>query len=337
MAISDIGIDLGTTSIIIYAVGKGIVSKEPSVVAINKRDNRILAIGEKAYEMVGKTPEYIVAERPLANGVISDIDMTEEIVKYFIKRVSSSYIIKPRVAICVPSAVTNVESRAAINAALSAGARKIFLVEEPIAAAIGSGLDISQPRGRMVCDIGGGTSDIAVISLNDVVDSTSVKCAGNHFDEKIINYVRTNHNLLIGPRTAENIKKNIGSVIKVRENTTMEVKGRSLENGLPAKITMCSDELIDTLGSFAMNIVRSIKELLEKTPPELVGDIFEDGILLTGGGSLLAGLDQLITQETGIKCYVSEEPIDCVAIGTGKALELMEDGFSLSYSATKYQ
>ena len=336
MANNDIGIDLGTTSIIIYAEGKGIVSKEPSVVAINKKTGKILAIGQKAFEMVGKTPAHIVAEKPLENGVISDIDMTEEIVKYFIKRVSASYIVKPRVAICVPSAVTNVESRAAVNAALAAGARKIVLVEEPIAAAIGSGIDISKPQGRMVVDIGGGTSDIAVISLNDVVSSTSVRCAGNHFDEKIINYLRANHKILVGSRTAEEVKKQIGSVIKIMPNTEMEIKGRSLETGLPIKLTICSDELVDMLQEFAMNIVRSIKDLLEKTPPELVGDILTDGIMLTGGGSLICGLDKLIEQETQIPCRVSENPIDCVAIGTGMALKVMEDGYSLTYSTDKY-
>lgn len=337
MANNDIGIDLGTTSIIIYAEGKGIVCKEPSVVAINKKNGKILAIGQKAFEMVGKTPAHIVAEKPLENGVISDIDMTEEIVKYFIKKVSSSFIVKPRVAICVPSAVTNVESRAAVNAALSAGARKIILVEEPIAAALGSGIDISKPQGRMVVDIGGGTSDIAVISLNDVVSSTSVKCAGNHFDEKIIDYLRRTHKILVGSRTAESVKKTIGSVMKVLPNTEMEIKGRSLETGLPIKKTVCSDELVDLLQEFAMTIVRAIKDLLEKTPPELVGDILTEGIVLTGGGSLITGLDQLISRETKIPCRISDNPIDCVAIGTGMALKLMDDGYSLTYSADKYQ
>ena len=337
MANNDIGIDLGTTSIIIYAEGKGIVCKEPSVVAINKKNGKILAIGQKAFEMVGKTPAHIVAEKPLENGVISDIDMTEEIVKFFIKKVSSSFIVKPRVAICVPSAVTNVESRAAVNAALSAGARKIILVEEPIAAALGSGIDISKPQGRMVVDIGGGTSDIAVISLNDVVSSTSVKCAGNHFDEKIIDYLRRTHKILVGSRTAESVKKTIGSVMKVMPNTEMEIKGRSLETGLPIKKTVCSDELVDLLQEFAMTIVRAIKDLLEKTPPELVGDILTEGIVLTGGGSLITGLDQLISRETKIPCRISDNPIDCVAIGTGMALKLMDDGYSLTYSADKYQ
>lgn len=337
MANNDIGIDLGTTSIIIYAEGKGIVCKEPSVVAINKKNGKILAIGQKAFEMVGKTPAHIVAEKPLENGVISDIDMTEEIVKFFIKKVSSSFIVKPRVAICVPSAVTNVESRAAVNAALSAGARKIILVEEPIAAALGSGIDISKPQGRMVVDIGGGTSDIAVISLNDVVSSTSVKCAGNHFDEKIIDYLRRTHKILVGSRTAESVKKTIGSVMKVLPNTEMEIKGRSLETGLPIKKTVCSDELVDLLQEFAMTIVRAIKDLLEKTPPELVGDILTEGIVLTGGGSLITGLDQLISKETKIPCRISDNPIDCVAIGTGMALKLMDDGYSLTYSADKYQ
>lgn len=337
MANNDIGIDLGTTSIIIYAEGKGIVCKEPSVVAKNVKNGKILAIGQKAFEMVGKTPAHIVAEKPLENGVISDIDMTEEIVKFFIKKVSSSFIVKPRVAICVPSAVTNVESRAAVNAALSAGARKIILVEEPIAAALGSGIDISKPQGRMVVDIGGGTSDIAVISLNDVVSSTSVKCAGNHFDEKIIDYLRRTHKILVGSRTAESVKKTIGSVMKVMPNTEMEIKGRSLETGLPIKLTVCSDELVDLLQEFAMTIVRAIKDLLEKTPPELVGDILTEGIVLTGGGSLITGLDQLISQETKIPCRISDNPIDCVAIGTGMALKLMDDGYSLTYSADKYQ
>ena len=333
MANYDIGFDLGTTSIIIYVVGKGIVVKEPSVIAVNQKTGEVLAIGEKAQEMAGKTPAHIVAKRPLENGVISDIDMTEEVVKYFIRKVSSSYVVKPKVAICVPSAVTNVEARAAVNAALSAGARKTFLVEEPIAAALGSGVDISLPRGRMVVDIGGGTADIAVISLNDVVDSTSVKCAGTQFDDRIIQYVRLNHKVLIGEKTAERLKKEIGSVKKVMEDTEMEIKGRSLETGLPVKITVTSDEFIPTLNEFAMTLVVAVKGVLEKTPPELVGDILEDGILLTGGGSLIKGLPELISGETGVQCRVSENPIDCVAIGTGMALDLIADGYSLSYSS----
>lgn len=332
MANYDIGFDLGTTSIIIYVVGKGIVVKEPSVIAVNQKTGEVLAIGEKAQEMAGKTPAHIVAKRPLENGVISDIDMTEEVVKYFIRKVSSSYVVKPKVAICVPSSVTNVESRAAVNAALSAGARKIFLVEEPIAAALGSGIDISKPRGRMVVDVGGGTADIAVISLNDVVLSTSVKCAGTQFDEKIINYIRLNRKVLIGERTAERVKKEIGAVMEgVFPETEMEVKGRSLETGLPVKIAVSSSELTPTLNEFAMSMVATIKGILEKTPPELVGDIWEDGIMLTGGGSLIKGLPELISKETGVRCYVSETPIDCVAIGTGMALDLMEDGYSINY------
>ena len=317
----DIGIDLGTASVLIYVQGKGIVLREPSVVAIDKNTDRMVAFGEEARRMLGRTPGNIIAIRPLRDGVISDYQMTEKMLKYFIKKISNRLIFKPRIIVCVPSGVTEVEERAVVDAALQAGARKIYLIEEPIAAAIGAGLDIAKPYGNMVVDIGGGTTDIAVISLGGIVVSTSIKVAGDRFDENIVRYLRKKYNMAIGDRTAEDIKMNIGCVFPLDEVIEMDVRGRSLVTGLPKNITITSEEIMEALEEPATGIVEAVHSVLEKTPPELVGDISSNGMVLTGGGSLIQGLDKLLEKETGIKVNIAEDAISCVAVGTGKALE----------------
>lgn len=317
----DIGIDLGTASVLIYVQGKGIVLREPSVVAIDKNTDRMVAFGEEARKMLGRTPGNIIAIRPLRDGVISDYQMTEKMLKYFIKKISNRLIFKPRIIVCVPSGVTEVEERAVVDAALQAGARKIYLIEEPIAAAIGAGLDIAKPYGNMVVDIGGGTTDIAVISLGGIVVSTSIKVAGDRFDENIVRYLRKKYNMAIGDRTAEDIKMNIGCVFPLEEVIEMDVRGRSLVTGLPKNITITSEEIMEALEEPATGIVEAVHSVLEKTPPELVGDISSNGMVLTGGGSLIQGLDKLLEKETGIKVNIAEDAISCVAVGTGKALE----------------
>ena len=317
----DIGIDLGTASVLIYVQGKGIVLREPSLVAIDKNTARIVAFGEEARKMLGRTPGNIIAIRPLRDGVISDYQMTEKMLKYFIKKISNRLIFKPRIIVCVPSGVTEVEERAVVDAALQAGARKIYLIEEPIAAAIGAGLDIAKPYGNMVVDIGGGTTDIAVISLGGIVVSTSIKVAGDRFDENIVRYLRKKYNMAIGDRTAEDIKMNIGCVFPLEEVIEMDVRGRSLVTGLPKNITITSEEIMEALEEPATGIVEAVHSVLEKTPPELVGDISSNGMVLTGGGSLIQGLDKLLEKETGIKVNIAEDAISCVAVGTGKALE----------------
>ncbi len=327
----DIGIDLGTTTVEIYMSGKGVVLKEPSVVAINTKTDEVLAVGEEAYRMLGRTPSYINAIRPLKDGVISDHQMTEFMIKDFLKKVCGSLMIKPRVSICVPSAITDVESRAVTQAAVSAGARKVYLIEEPIAAAIGSGIDITKPNGQMVVDIGGGTTDVAVISLNGVVVSRSLKVAGNHFDEEIIRHLLNTYKVLIGERMAEKIKIEIGCVYDPDESVTAEIKGRHQLKGLPQRLTVTQTELFEPLHAQAMKIVEVIKSVLDVTPPELGGDIYTNGIVLTGGGSLIQGLPELIESETRVKVRRSEDPINCVAIGTGRSFEYLEDlqqGFS---------
>lgn len=317
----DIGIDLGTASVLVYVKGKGIVLREPSVVAIDKNTDRMVAFGEEARRMLGRTPGNIVAIRPLRDGVISDYQMTEKMLKYFIKKISTRLIFKPRIIVCVPSGVTEVEERAVVDAALQAGARKIYLIEEPIAAAIGAGLDIAKPYGNMVVDIGGGTTDIAIISLGGIVTSTSIKIAGDRFDENIVRYLRKKYNMAIGDRTAEDIKVNIGCVYPLEEKLEMEVRGRSLVTGLPKNITLSSDEMLEALEEPATNIVEAVHAVLEKTPPELVGDISTNGMILTGGGSLIRGLDKLLEKETDIRVRIADDAISCVAVGTGKALE----------------
>jgi len=319
---NDIGIDLGTASVLIYVKGKGIVLREPSVVAVNRNTGEIIAIGEEARVMLGRTPGNIVAVRPLRNGVISNFHDTERMLRYFLRKVIGRRLFfKPRVMICVPSGVTEVERRSVIEAAEEAGARHTYLIEEPMAAAIGAGIDISAPVGNMVIDIGGGTCDIAVISLGGIVVSDSVKIAGDKFDEAIIRYMKKKHNMLIGERTAEEIKINIGSAFPRKEQIYMEVAGRNLISGLPKSVTLSSNETIEALEEPLNAMMETLHSVLERVPPELSSDIAENGICMTGGGSLLYGLDRLFSEKTGIPCYVAEDAISCVAIGTGLALD----------------
>ncbi|WP_058486005.1 rod shape-determining protein [Defluviitalea phaphyphila] len=319
---TDIGIDLGTASVLVYIKGQGIVLKEPSVVAIDKDKNNILAVGEEARRMLGRTPGNIVAIRPLRQGVISDYDITEKMLKYFIqKSIGRRLFIKPRIAVCVPSGVTEVERRAVEDATKQAGARQVFIIEEPIAAAIGAGIDIGRACGSMVVDIGGGTTDIAVISLGGTVVSSSLKIAGDNFDEAIIRYMRKKHNVLIGERTAEDLKINIGTAYERTQSVSMDIRGRNLITGLPKTITVTSEEMLEALQEPVSNIVEAVHSVLEKTPPELSADISDRGIVMTGGGGLLYGLDKLIKEKTGINVIIAEDAISCVAIGTGKYVE----------------
>ena len=318
MISTDIGIDLGTASILVYIKGKGVVLKEPSVVAFDRDTNKIKAIGEEARLMLGRTPGNIVAVRPLRQGVISDYTVTEKMLKYFIQKALGKKILKkPRISVCVPSGVTEVEKKAVEDATYQAGAREVAIIEEPIAAAIGAGIDISRPCGNMIVDIGGGTTDIAVISLGGTVVSTSIKIAGDDFDEAIIRYMRKKHNLLIGERTAEDIKIKIGSAYPSAEAVSMDIRGRNLVTGLPKTVTE------EALKEATAQIVEAIHSVLEKTPPELAADIADRGIVLTGGGSLLQGLEELIEEKTGINTMTAEDPMTAVAIGTGKFIEFL--------------
>ena len=325
MAGSDIGIDLGTASVLVYAKGKGVVLKEPSVVAFDRDTNKIKAIGEEARLMLGRTPGNIVAVRPLRQGVVSDYTVTEKMLSYFINRTVGKSIFgrKPRISVCVPSGATEVEKKAVEDATYQAGAREVSIIEEPVAAAIGAGIDIAKPCGNMIVDIGGGTADIAVISLGGVVVSTSIKVAGDDFDEAIVRYMRKKHNLLIGERTAEDIKINIGTVYKRPENATMDVRGRNLVTGLPKTVTVTSEETEEALREPAYQIVDAVHNVLERTPPELAADISDRGIVLTGGGSLIQGLEELIESKTGINTMTAEDPLTAVAIGTGKYIEFL--------------
>ena len=326
---SDIGIDLGTATVLVYVKGKGIVLNEPSVVAVNKVTGKLVAVGTEAQETLGRTPDHIIAIRPLREGVISDYEMTELMIKEFIRKVQGFRLFKPNVVICVPSIITEVEERAVIDAGTQAGAKRVFLIEEPVAAAIGAGLDISRPNGNLVADIGGGTTDIAVISLGGIVESTSIKIAGDKFDEAIIKYVRRKHNALIGERTAEQVKKTIGCVYPRTEEEIMEVKGRCLMTGLPRTFTLSSSEILEALEEVSSAIVEAIHSVLERTPPELTGDISSNGIVMTGGGSLIWGFDKLVASKTGIPTRVADEAVSCVAYGTGNCLEnlaSMQDG-----------
>jgi len=319
---NDIGIDLGTASILVYIKGKGVVLKEPSVVAIDRDADKIMAIGEDARLMIGRTPGNKVAVRPLRQGVISDYTMTEKMLKYFInKAVGKRTLRKPRIAVCIPSGATEVEKRAVKTATEQAGAREVTIIEEPVAAAIGAGIDISKACGNMIVDIGGGTADIAVISLGGTVVSTSIKVAGDDFDEALVRHMRKKHNLLIGERTAEEIKINIGAAYKRPELLTMEVRGRNLVTGLPKTIVVTSDETLEALLETSMQIVDAVHSVLERTPPELAADIYDRGIVLTGGGALLSGLDLLIEEKTGINTMIADDPLTAVAIGTGKYIE----------------
>ena len=380
----DIGIDLGTASILVYVKGKGVVLREPSVVAIDKNTGKLLKVGTEAQQMLGRTPGNIVAIRPLREGVISDYDMTERMLKEFIRKVTSFRLFKPRIVICVPSGITEVEERAVIDAGIQAGARRVYLIEEPVAAAIGAGidiakpdghmivdiggvpsgiteveeravidagiqagarrvylieepvaaaigagLDVAKPDGHMIVDIGGGTTDIAVISLSGIVESTSIKIAGDQFDEAIVKYIRRKHNVLIGERTAEELKMQIGCVFPRPEEQTVEIKGRCLMTGLPRVFSVSSSEMIEAFEEVSTRILEAIHGVLERTPPELVADISTNGICMTGGGSLVWGFDKLIESHTGIETHVADDAISCVAYGTGKSLDdvdSMQDG-----------
>ena len=321
----DIGIDLGTASVLVYVKGKGIVLNEPSVVAMDKNTGKLLKVGEEARQMLGRTPGNIVAIRPLREGVISDYDMTERMLKEFIRKVAGFMVFKPRVIICVPSGITEVEERAVVDAGIQSGCRRVYLIEEPVAAAIGAGIDISKPDGHMVVDIGGGTADIAVISLGGVVESSSIKVAGDQFNEAVVKYMRRKHNILVGESTAEKMKIAIGCVYPKEEETFMDVKGRCLLTGLPKTITVSSSEMLEAFEEPTERILESIHAVLERTPPELVADVSTNGITMTGGGSLVEGFDKLITSRTGIATTVAENAIACVAEGTGKSLDLITD------------
>ncbi len=320
----DIGIDLGTATVLVYVKGKGVVLKEPSVVAIDTNSGKVLKVGVEAQNMIGRTPGNIVAIRPLKDGVISDYDTTEKMIRYFLKKVCKNRFFKPRVMVCVPSQATEVEEKAVIDAALSAGAGKTYIIEEPIAAAIGAGIDIAKPYGNMIVDIGGGTADVAVNSLGEVVLSNSIMVAADKFDEAVVKYIRKKHNMMIGDRTAEELKIEIGCVYPRSEPISKEIKGRCLITGLPKVVTVTSEEMLVALEECATQIVDAVHMVLEKTPPELVGDISNGGILLTGGGSLIYGLDQLIAQETGLEVSIAENAVYCVAKGTGKSLDYMD-------------
>lgn len=321
----DIGIDLGTANTLVYMKGKGIVMREPSVVAVDVRSDTVVAVGSEAKSMIGRTPGSIIAVRPLKDGVIADFDITATMLKHFIRLATKSHSFgRPHIVVCIPSGVTEVERRAVEDAARQAGANNVDLIEEPMAAAIGAGLPVGDPCGSMVVDIGGGSTEVAVISLGDIVTSCSVRIAGDKFDEAIINYVKRKYNLLIGERTAEAIKISLGSAYACEdiENTGLDIKGRDMTDGLPKNVTITGPEVRDALSEPFSYIIDSIKNTLEQTPPELAADIIDNGITLTGGGALVRGLDRLITQETGMPVHVAENAIDCVAEGTGKRLEI---------------
>lgn len=321
----DIGIDLGTANTLVFMKNKGIVMREPSVVAVDVNSDTVLAVGSQAKNMIGKTPGSIVAVRPLRDGVIANFDITAAMLKYFVRKTvkTSLFSKRPRVVVCIPSGVTEVERRAVEDAARQAGAREVELIQEPMAAAIGAGLPVSEPTGSMVVDIGGGTSEVAVISLGDIVTSRSARVAGNKFDEAIIAYVKKKYNLLIGERTAENVKIEIGSAFPYEGEGSMEIKGRNLLDGLPKNVEITAAEIREALDDSLHMIIDAIKSTLENTPPELAGDIIGHGIMLTGGGALLRGMDQLIAQQTGMIVHVAENPLDCVVDGTGKRLEIV--------------
>ncbi|MCI9409448.1 MAG: rod shape-determining protein [Oscillospiraceae bacterium] len=325
MFTKEIGIDLGTANTLVYMRGKGIIIREPSVVAVDTRTDRAKYVGQEAKDVIGRTPGSIIAVRPLKDGVIADFEITTTMLQEFIKKaLKGSMFAKAHVIICIPSGVTAVERRAVKEAAENAGAKKVNIIEEPMAAAIGAGLPVSEPQGSMIVDIGGGTSEVAVISLGGIVTSRSVRVAGDAFDTAIINYIKKKYNLLIGERTAENVKIAIGSAFPMEQESDMEIKGRNLLNGLPENINVTSAEIREALAEPLSHVVEAIKVTLEKTPPELAADIIDQGITLAGGGALIRGLDKLINKETGMPVNVAETPLDCVADGTGKVLEDIE-------------
>lgn len=320
----DLGIDLGTANTLVYMKGKGIILTEPSVVAIQKDTGSVLAVGDEAKQMIGRTPGNIVAIRPMKDGVIADFEVTHTMLRYFIKKGLNkkiNYFNRPRVVVCVPAGVTTVEERAVKEAAVQAGAKEAYLLEEPMAAAIGAGLPIHEPTGNMIVDIGGGTTDVAVISLGGIVTSRSIRIGGDEMDEAIVNYIKRAYNLMIGERTAEEIKMNIGSAIDMSETISYQVRGRDLVSGLPKLIEVNSPEIKEALAEPVSSIIEAIKICLEKTPPELAADIMDRGIMMAGGGSLLKGLDTLLSRETGMPVHIAEEPLSSVATGAGKALE----------------
>ena len=321
----DIGIDLGTANTLVYAKGKGIILREPSVVAVDTKTDVVRYVGTEAKNIIGRTPGSIRAVRPLKDGVIADFDMTTAMLQEFIRKALGNPFAKARVIICIPSGVTAVERRAVKEAAEGAGAKKVAIIEEPMAAALGAGLPVESPTGSMIVDIGGGTSEVAVISLCGIVTSRSVRVAGDEFDNAIINFIKKKYNLLIGERTAEHIKISIGSAYPEEENATLEIKGRNLLTGLPENITVSSEEIREALSESLSHIVEAIKVTLERTPHELSADIIDSGITLAGGGALLRGLDKLINEETGIPVHIAERPLDCVVDGTGKLLDNLDE------------
>ena len=318
----DIGIDLGTANTLVFMKGKGIILREPSVVAVDTRKDEVLYVGQEAKEVIGRTPGSIVAMRPLKDGVIADFDITANMLQRFIKKVcGNSFFSRPNIVICIPSGVTEVERRAVREAAVAAGGRRVSIIEEPMAAAIGAGLPVAEATGSMVVDIGGGTSEVAVISLGGIVTARSVRVGGDAFDFAIIQYIKRKHNLLIGERTAEQIKIDIGSAFPYEEEVVMDIKGRNLVDGLPKNIQITPKEIREALADSISSVLDAIKTTLERTPPELAADIIDHGIMLTGGGAMLRGLDRLISKETGINVLIAENPLDCVAVGTGRVLE----------------
>ncbi len=322
---TEVGIDLGTANVLVYIKNKGIVLNEPSVVAVNRDTDEILAIGEEARQMLGRTPANIIAAKPLKDGVVSDYDITERMLQYFIRKTcGSSRFFKPVIMVCVPSGVTEVEKRAVKEAATEAGGKEVYLMEEPLAAAIGAGLDVTEPSGKMVIDIGGGTTDIAVIALGGIVTSASIKVAGDEFDDSIIKYMRKVHKLYIGERTGEDIKKEIGTAYPRDEEVTMECRGRDLVTGLPKTITISSDEIMEAMEEPLNTICEAIHSVLERTPPELAADISNSGIVITGGGALMYGIDKKVAERTGMEVRIADDPKSCVAIGTGKALDELD-------------
>ena len=337
MFTKDIGIDLGTANTLVYMRGKGIIIREPSVVAVDTRTDTAKYVGQEAKDVIGRTPGSIVAVRPLKDGVIADFEITTTMLQEFIKKaLKGSIFTKARVVICIPSGVTAVERRAVKEAAENAGAKRVNIIEEPMAAAIGAGLPVSDPQGSMIVDIGGGTSEVAVISLGGIVTSRSIRIAGDAFDTAIINYIKRKYNLLIGERTAENVKIAIGSAYPMEQETDMDIKGRNLLNGLPENVNVTSAEIREALAEPLSNVIEAIKVTLEKTPPELAADIIDQGITLAGGGALIRGLDKLINKETGMPVYVAETPLDCVADGTGKVIEDIEKLHEVLNDDSKY-
>lgn len=318
----DVGIDLGTANVLIYLKGKGVILNEPSVVAIDRNTKKVLAVGEEARQMIGRTPENIVAIRPLKDGVIHDFDITEAMLKYFIQKLKlRGFMSKPRVLVCCPSNITPVEQKAIRDAVIRAGGGEVYLEEEPKVAAIGAGMDIFQPSGNMVIDIGGGTTDVAVLSMGEIVTAQSLRVAGDQFDQDIAAYIKKKYKLLIGERTAESLKMSIGSMILANKNDTMDIRGRDMVTGLPKVISFTSEELLEAISDSVEMIIKAAKNVLEKTPPELSADIIDRGIMLTGGGALISGLDHRLTEELLVPVYVAENPMDCVVLGTGMILD----------------